>query len=191
MLDLVDTDFLMLDANGRLQDPYPKDLKLNRLTSDKLTTLEHCPKIVKGDFNCTMNLLTSLKHCPTEVHGIFHCGWNQLTSLEGCASWIKDSMNCVNMKCTSLKGIHHHIKYIGKNFYCGTYQYNMKFTPLRITSHVLGLMKIEGLKEVIFNDHEQVQTIINKHLLGNVNGSNLGACQDELEEAGLEAYAQL
>ena len=37
-----------------------------------------------GSFYCNHNLLTSLEGCPKEVKGDFFCENNKLTSLEGC-----------------------------------------------------------------------------------------------------------
>ncbi|MBS0895235.1 hypothetical protein JK211_14550 [Tatumella sp. JGM130] len=36
-------------------------------------SLEHCPKIIKGDFNCSFNELTSLEYCPELIKGFFMC----------------------------------------------------------------------------------------------------------------------
>ena len=36
--------------------------------NNKLTSLEFCPKIVLGNFNCSENMLTSLEFCPKDVN---------------------------------------------------------------------------------------------------------------------------
>ena len=61
------------------------------------------------------------------------------------------------------------------------------FSNNPITSHVLGLMLIEDLQFVEF-DNKQLQNIINKHLK---EGRDVFECQNELMEAGLDEYAQL
>lgn len=49
---------------------------------NQLTSLEGCPKIVNGSFNCSHNLLTSLEYAPKEVKGNFDCSNNELKSLD-------------------------------------------------------------------------------------------------------------
>jgi len=44
--------------------------------SNKLTTLEGCPKNVGEDFLCFNNLLTSMEGCPEKVGGDFWCAKN-------------------------------------------------------------------------------------------------------------------
>lgn len=154
-----------------------------------LTSFEHGPKEVIGDFKSYNNEhLTSLQGSPARVDGDFNCSHNpKLTSLAGCPSVINKTFFCMqNPKITSLKGIHHHLKSCTQ----------IDFIGCPITSHVLGLFKIEGLTQVWFDDtliqdHHLLEEIINEHLQGSVNGSNMGACQDELEAKRLEDYAQL
>lgn len=49
----------------------------------KLASLQGCPVIVGGDFDCRNNNLNSLKGGPKEVGGNYVCSGNNLTSLEG------------------------------------------------------------------------------------------------------------
>ena len=53
------------------------------IASMGLVSLEGCPGIVNGSFDCSHNQLTSLKHAPEDVVD-FDCSHNQLTSLAGC-----------------------------------------------------------------------------------------------------------
>jgi hypothetical protein len=146
-------------------------------THNFLTSLEGAPHFVGGVFDCNSNELTTLKGAPTSV-GCFYCSCNKLTSLEGAPQRIMQAFSCTDNKVTSLKGIHKHIKYVG------TYM-NLRGNPIK--SHVLGLLKIDGLQEV-FLDKKKVQDIINKHLKGD---RDIFACQEELIEAGYPEYAQL
>ncbi len=50
--------------------------------SNKLTSLENCPKTVGGNFNCSINELTSLKGAPTNVGRDFHCNDNPVKFTE-------------------------------------------------------------------------------------------------------------
>ena len=50
----------------------------------KLVSLEGCPQIVNGSFDCSHNNLASLKGCPQTISGSFDCSYNNLTSLKGC-----------------------------------------------------------------------------------------------------------
>jgi hypothetical protein len=56
-----------------------------------------------------------------------------------------------------------------------------------ITSHILGVLLIEGC-ELIILDYPKVHNIINKHLKGD---RDVFACQEELIEAGFDEYAKL
>jgi len=62
----------------------------------------------------------------------------------------------------------------------------MNFEDNPIKSSVLGLVKIKGLTNVIF-DNKKLEKIMNKYLpLGDIFD-----CQEELIEAGLEEFAEL
>ena len=133
-------------------------------------------------FYCDEKSLTSLKGAPNKVGVAFYCHNNNLTSLEGGPTVVgsEDSMGFYNAECnniTSLHDVHKHIKSVKK----------LSFRDNDIKSHVLGLMKIEGL-ETVWIDNQEVEDIMCKHLQG---ARNIFDCQAELEDAGLEAYAQL
>jgi hypothetical protein len=132
---------------------------------------------VGGDFSCYSNQLTSLTGAPASVTGDFHCYNNQLTSLTGAPTSVTGHFDCQGNKLTSLKDIHKYIKSIAGDFYLAD-------NPIK--SHVLGLLKIKGLKSVEL-DNEEVEKILNKYL---PEGDILD-CQQELIEAGFDDYAQL
>ena len=145
----------------------------------ELTSMEGAPTSVGGaSFSCAYNNLASLKGCPDTVRGWFSCQNNKLTSLEGVPASIGDVFYCRDNYLTSLRGIHKQIKHIGNA---------AEFAGNPIKSHVLGLLKISGLKTVTLNN-TQVQEIINRHLQG---VRDIFACQEELIEAGFEEYAKL
>jgi hypothetical protein len=147
-------------------------------SNNLLRSLKGGPVEVAGKFNCYNNELTSLEGGPKLVGGSFNCEYNQITSLEGVARIISGVFYCSGNNLTSLKGIHKQIKYIGV---FADFQHN----PIR--SHVLGLLKINGLEGVFFDD-SQLAKIITKYLKGD---RDIFACQEELIEAGFEEFAQL
>ena len=122
------------------------------------------------------SVLSVMGEQPEGVIGRFNCSNLYLTSLEGAPSSVGGSFSCYSNRLTSLHNIHKQIKYIGSFA-------DLSYNP--ITSHVLGLLLIDGLKDV---DNKKVERIINIHLK---NGRDIFACQEELIEAGLEEYAQL
>ncbi len=142
-----------------------------------LTSLEGAPTIVKGGFYCSRNKLTSLKGAPKEVGGNFYADDNRITSLEGAPAVIGGDFSVSDNKLTSLKDVHKQVKEIRGWFYC-------EGNPLK--SHVLGLMKIKGLKIVVL-DNQEVAEILNSLLPG---GSVLDA-QSALLDAGFDDWAQL
>ncbi len=170
------TETSVEDVNNAFQDPYPKDIDIDECG---LTELKGCPSQVKGHFNCSSNNLKSLKGGPKLVSDYYDCEYNQLESLEGIAEHIGDALYAQDNKITSLHNIHKHIKHISRF---------AQFRNNPITSHVLGLMLIDGLKRVSLSN-SKVQEIMNKHL-GRVD-RDVFACQEELIENGLEDFAQL
>ena len=145
---------------------------------NNLTSLKGAPSSVGGEFSCSRNNLTSLEGAPSSVGGDFHCSDNKLTSLEGAPSSVGGKFYCYDNKLTSLHNIHKQIKHVGRI---------ADFIGNPITSHVLGLLMIDGLKEVNL-DNKEVEKIIDRHLSGD---RDVFACQEELIEAGFEDFAQL
>jgi Leucine-rich repeat (LRR) protein len=140
-----------------------------------LETLEGAPEIINRYFMCFHNNITTLKGAPKFVKTHFLCGFNNLTSLEGCPE-TSIRANFDNNKITDLHDIHRHMRQCKE----------LRLLHNPITSHVLGLLKIENLERV-YLDNTDVASIINKYLpLGDIF-----ACQAELIEAGYEEYAKL
>jgi hypothetical protein len=68
-----------------------------------ITSLEGCPEIVTGMFNCSNTKLENLKNSPL-VGESFHCDSCGLTSLEGSPEIVPYIFSCDNNKITSLEG---------------------------------------------------------------------------------------
>jgi len=178
------------------------------IDNNRLSSLMHSPKHVVSDFICSNNRLTSLEHGPTLVEGGYYCVNNKLTSLKGLPSKINGSFSCMNNlltescihdfptevegwftitgnKFTSLKGIDKYLKKINGSIDIGT-------NP--ITSHILGLMRIEGLTSIDTEGNGNVSDlyiaakIINEHL-GQGKAGIIDA-QTKLIAAGLDDFAQ-
>ena len=144
---------------------------------NQLTNLEGAPSSVGEDFDCCDNELTSLEGAPSSVGGNFYCNYNELTSLAGVPSSVGRNFSCRNNKLTSLSNIHKTIKEVDGY---------MNFEKNPIKSSVLGLVKIRGVTDVMF-DNKKLEKIMNKYLpLGDIFD-----CQEELIEAGLEEFAEL
>ncbi len=144
-----------------------------------ITTLKGSPSIVDKTFDCSNNKLTTLEGGPSKVDGNYMAYSNKLlTSLEGGPSYVGERLELSFCGLTSLHNIHKIINHIGDG---------ADFTKNPIKSHVLGLLLIDGLEQVWFNN-KKVQSIINKHLKGD---RDVFECQEELIEAGLDEYAQL
>jgi len=150
-------------------------------SSNKLTSLEFCPKEVGGNFGCYNNQLTSLEFCPKEVGGYFYCSVNQLTSLEFCPKEVGGEFWCSFNKLTSLADIHKRLKKMNGTFYAPD-------NPIK--SNVIGLMLVAGCKEVKL-DNKEVEKIMNKHFKSPFGHLRLLECQEDLLSAGFEEYAKL
>jgi len=146
---------------------------------NQLTSLEGAPKKVDGYFYCGHNKLTSLEGAPKKVGLDFNCHDNKLTSLEGAPKEVGGYFDCNLNKLTSLKNIHKIVNAIKGKFSCHN-------NPIK--SHVLGLLLIKGINGIRL-DNNVVENILNKHL-GEGKAGVIDA-QRELEDAGLDEYAQL
>lgn len=199
-LNLVHNKFVYFDEHapkevGTLRAQYNRFLSLENMPIVRddiiihdcaLTSLKGAPKIANSDFNVGCNELHTLEFAPERVNGDFACEYNHLTSLEHVPGEINGNFYCSYNQLTSLKGIHKQIKKMkGK----------ADFTYNKLTSHMLGVLKIEGLThlEAYGKNNEdrpdiKATEIINKHLKG---ARNIFDCQAELEDAGLEEFAQL
>lgn len=125
---------------------------------NQLITLLGAPKHVGGDFSCESNGLVTLKHGPVEVEGDYFCSANQLTSLSHLPSVIGGGLFCSNNQITSLAGIPKRLKHLYCDFNPISSLVGIAFvlrecevidlSGCPITQGGLGLLKIQGLKEL-------------------------------------------
>ena len=142
--------------------------------------------IVDGDFDCYhIPTLTSLEGSPYQVRDMDLRACVKLKSLRGAPTIATRNVYIGNTGITTLKGIgKDYLEEIGGNLYL----------PIgKITSNILGLLKIKSLKEfVFFTSEDEIDvkafSIVKKHF---ESGKNIRKCRAELIEAGLEEYAQL
>ena len=142
-----------------------------------LTVMGQQPDRIVGDFTCAGKSLISLEGAPRVVTGSFYCQRNYIDSLDH----VPESMNYLNFYENELESLHNIHKKI-KHCTIGGFEKN----PIK--SHVLGLLLIDGLTKIWFDDNWPLVRIINKHLEGD---RDVFACQEELIEAGFEDFAQL
>jgi hypothetical protein len=157
------------------KDPFDGDFRCH---NKQLTSLEGCPKVVKGNFFCSYNNLKSLQYCPQIIEGYFDCDRNNLQSLQYCPQIVEGNFYCHYNKLESLQTIHKYCKQIDGALWA----YN---NP--IISHVLGVMLIDNIMGVGF-DQQQARKIINTHL---ETDRDVYLCQDDLIKTGFVEYAQL
>lgn len=74
-----------------------------------LSSLEHAPRIVDGEFECNNNGLTSLEGGPEKVHLNYDCSRNKLTDLQGAAVKVGGVFDATGNKLTSLQGMPEYI----------------------------------------------------------------------------------
>jgi hypothetical protein len=146
-----------------------------------IQSLEYAPKEIYGSFYCEGNKLTSLKFGPKKVTAEYVCSHNEIDSLEGFPNELGFYFYCNSNKLTSLKDIHKHIIKMDGIF-------RAESNP--ITSHVLGILLIEGCKALII-DNDDVQEIINKYLPNKEGRKGLMKCKAELVDAGFDEFAQI
>lgn len=170
--------------------------KQGEWTTVILTSLEGFPKHVDGRVICAGNWLTDLNGDLDEVTRSFDVSSNRLTSLEGCPKLSGDhvTLNLFNNNLTSLRNIHKHIPRLDGRII---------LTSNPIKTHVLGLLLIDGLIEINYDDIFSVEShdkelrrvveIINRHLTEDrrVSMARVNRCQDELIEADLEDFAEI
>lgn len=144
----------------------------------KLTSLKGGPKIVGNDYIANNCSLVSVEGSPEKIDIDFMVHNNNIESLEGCPKFVGCDFWIHTNNLSNLHNIHKQIKHIGG-------MANFGGNP--ITSHMLGLLLIDGLCGIYY-DNKKIENIINKHLKGE---RDIFACQEELIEAGFEDFAQL
>ena len=88
----------------------------------EISSLEGCPKIVKGNFNCSKNNLTSLEGGPEVVEGIFDCSQNKLETLLKTTILPKTNFE-IDHRWSGIMGVGKQkntiVKQVSNNVFCG------------------------------------------------------------------------
>ncbi len=155
-----------------------------------LTTLVGAPEYVDGVFNCSSNKLTSLDHCPLKCKSLYahdnlltslegapqsvgrlYCHGNKLTSLKGCPKKLS-LLDCTNNPLVSLEGFPDHIDNV-------SISYSPNLPILRALIAKGGIQCLAGNEvEVTISD------ILQKYNGKNYSRASIIACQKELIDAG-------
>lgn len=98
-LDYLPVRFAKVDGNVSFHYMY-----YSTQTRGKLKSLEGCPQIVGGHFNCSYNQLKSLVGGPKEVALNYVCSDNCLISLQGSPEEVIGNFNCEDNILETLKG---------------------------------------------------------------------------------------
>jgi hypothetical protein len=184
---LQEGDLVQIANDEDWDDTFNGNLDLSSW-EPKLTSLRGSPTIVTGYFDCSANKLASLKHGPTRVMGEYNVSENPLKNLDGIAEYIGGTLYLNYLGgITSLKDIHKRVKHVGNK---------IVIMESGITSHVLGLLLINGVTEVTVGYahtmvREEWSDIINNYLPNYRGNHAVLDCQNELIDAGLDDYAQL
>jgi hypothetical protein len=110
--------------------------------------------------------------------GSFDCSHSNITSFKGFPKIIKGYFDCFESKIISLSGIDKIIKQINGN---GSVIVNVPST------HVLGLLLIEGVRRIDVDMRGPIDKIMNKYL----GTGDILSAQDELIDAGFTDQARL
>ena len=109
------------------------------ISYNNLTSLEGCPDIISGSFNCSRNKLKSLSDGPKLVDGDYNCRTNQLTSLRFTPEHITGAFRCDHNQLTNL---HNGPQRVDGHYQCS---FNDHLTDLvGCASHIGGILVITG-----------------------------------------------
>ncbi len=176
-------DGIILDDNELVSlENIPLTNRSIQLCSNKISSLKFCQKIVQGQFDLKDNKLTSLEYGPQYVYNDYDVGANLLESLDHVAPIINGSLRAPYNRIKSLVGI-------------STYLKNCQFISIQgnpIEEGGIGLIFVDNLVRVESSNcgrFSEASEIIHKYL--RTGKSGLLPCANELEEAGLGAFAKL
>lgn len=144
-------------------------------------TIDEAPtaEIIKlGVYNANSAGVSSFEGIPKRFEGDIRLGRCNLSSFEHAPEYVGANFILNRNKFTSLKDIHKHVKEV--------HGY-ISLDDNEITSHMLGLMNIKGLRKIYFDYNKEIEIIFNKHL----PGGDIFEVQEELVESGYEEYAKL
>jgi hypothetical protein len=161
-------DILATRSITRLPIKFGKCDNDFRVNDVDLTTLEGCPSIIAGSFQCNRTKITSLVGGPTYVGGLY--GSEQVNGKKGLVN---------------LDGLP---EYVGRRIFLSINQN----TPLLKTLKVRCMEVILSSSSMVIKDI--LQNIINRNIVGIKEGIPLKQaiwkCQCELTENGYEASAK-
>ncbi len=177
----INGNFNISNNNIRYLENSPKKCKSFICTGNKLKSLEDGPQEVADEYRCSSNLLETLEGAPSKARN-FYATDNKLTSLKGCPAHL-DLLVVTDNKITSLKDVHKHL------LDCEQLNLHNNY----IQEGGIGLIFVKNLKQVTYlsfgTEFSKALTIISKYYGQGRTG--LLACQQELEEAGLDEFAKL
>lgn len=167
---------------------------------NQLITLLGSPRYVFGDFSCESNGLVTLKHGPAEVEGDYFCSANHLTNLSHVPAVIGGGLFCSNNQITSLAGIPKRLTHLYCDFNPISSLVGITFvlrecevidlSGCQITQGGLGLLQIQGLKELYANGcgkftqaAEIISAFIGKGSIG------IYTCAHELKASSFEEFS--
>ena len=98
------------------EDLSNKTIEGDFRVKENVTSLKGCPKIVKGNFDCSKSKITTLEGAPEIIGGHLYCrNCENLISLEGAPKEVGEEFSC--SYCGNLKSIKGISKKIGKRFF--------------------------------------------------------------------------
>jgi hypothetical protein len=119
------------------------------------------------------------------IGSLLVCGC-PIASIYGSPSFISGDVLLCDTQLDSFQNIHKWVKHIGGVIW---------FLGSPITSHILGLLLIDGLERVVTvgltGPLRQACEVLNAYLPNKRGMAGVNACQDELIEADLEDFAEL
>ncbi len=150
------------------------DVKLNEI---RLTQLPVQFGLVERTFHVGSNRLTSLQGCPKVVGSRFVCSYNNLTSLEGGPDYVGEHYYCLGNKLTNLKGVAYNIK--GALFAGMNNLNSLEFLPLAATeinimsNPLLGDMQdIKSFNELKIIQKAELEKLQLSNAIERVNSGN-------------------
>lgn len=184
--------YVTLNGNSKLKSFVGDLKKCKSLSADdcSIHNLDGLPEIEMNFSIQSAEYLTSFKGSPKKLLGVFAGGFPYVTSLEGLPEQAGSIIINSGGRIKSLAGIHNIVKQCESMHFSG---FDSGITEFE--GHVLGLLKINGLKTVsgghgTFSGYKfrKAMEIVDKHLK---DKKDIVECQAELIDADLEEYAKL
>ncbi len=157
--------------------------------NSRLHSLKGGPSSVNGNYiarNCTIDSFEGIPEKFTRGNSTVNLAGNYIKTFDYCPAHIDGDINLADNDITSLVGIHRSLLSCRK--------INLSRNP--ITEGGIGLLFIKGLENVTYfaNENDACKDaleIIAKYLESGDPKKSVLLCQEELIDAGLEAFAEL